>query len=312
MNSHKLDIIIPIYNEELCIEQLHKRFVDCFKDWEQKEIRYLYVDDGSTDKSCQLLKNLVKNNCNVELIILNKNCGHQNAITAGLHYSSAEYVSIIDADLQDPPELIIDLYNKALTGYEVVYAKRNTRRGEKYLKKITAKYFYKILNLISEENFPEDVGDFRVLSKKVVEALNMMNEKNRYIRGMIPWLGFKHAYIEYDRDERYAGSTKFSIIKMIKFSKDAIFSFSYFPVKLSYFISFIVFTMAFFGIILVLYLRLFTNFTVPGISTLIILILFLGSLQFFVLGLYGEYLSRVYDEVRKRPLYLIKEIIKNN
>jgi len=305
----KLDVIIPVFNEEECLHELMKRLLSVCAYWEDGSFNLIFVNDGSNDLSLDILLQYANNSKHIKIINLSRNFGHQIAMTAGLNFSNADFVVIIDADLQDPPELIIDLYKKALTGYDVVYAQRTDRQGESIFKKLSAKLFYRFLSKLSNVHIPQDVGDFRIVSKRVVKNINEMTERHRYIRGMIPWLGFKSTFIGYHREKRFSGKTKYSLKKMINFSKDAIFSFTDFPLRLSFYIGTRILIFALIGTCIIVYLRLFTSYTVPGISTVIILILFMGGLQIFIIGIIGEYIARIYEETKNRPLYIVSSKI---
>jgi len=305
----QLDVIIPIFNEEECLHELMKRLLSVCTYWEDGLFNLIFVNDGSNDLSLDILLQYANNSKHIKIINLSRNFGHQIAVTAGLNFSNADFVVIIDADLQDPPELIIDLYKKALTGYDVVYAQRTDRQGESIFKKLSAKLFYKFLSKLSNVQIPQDVGDFRIVSKRVVKNINEMTERHRYIRGMIPWLGFKSAFIGYHREKRFSGKTKYSLKKMINFSKDAIFSFTDFPLRFSFYIGTRILIFSLIGTCILVYLRLFTSYTVPGISTVIILILFMGGLQIFIIGIIGEYIARIYEETKNRPLYIVSSKI---
>ena len=232
--SETIEIVIPVFNEEKVIKETIKRLEDLIiKNANYLALKVIFVDDGSVDKTSFILKKYCKENCNMRFISLSRNFGHQIAITAGLDNSVADYVAIIDADLQDPPELIIDMYKLALEGYEVVYGRRKSREGESFLKKITAKVFYRLINYLCDIELPKDTGDFRLLSRKAIDAFKLMRERHRYVRGMIPWIGFNQTYINYDRKKRFAGETKYPLRKMLAFSNTAIISFSKKPLILA-------------------------------------------------------------------------------
>lgn len=301
-----LSIIIPVYNEEANVQILYDRLT---KVVEQLELSYefIFINDGSQDKTIYLVKALVEQDENIKFIDFSRNFGHQIAVTAGLNLSVGKAVVIIDADLQDPPELIVDLYEKMKTGYEVVYAKRRKREGESFMKTFTAKWFYRILKNITSVEIPVDTGDFRIIDRKVVNVLKQMPEHHRFIRGQISWIGFNQTFVEYDRDERHAGETGYTYRKMIKFALDGITGFSDFPLKLATILGFIVSGIAFIVLLYALYMRLIVEDYVEGWTSVITSVLFLGGVQLISIGMIGEYMSRINSEVKQRPLYIIKE-----
>lgn len=301
-----LSIIIPVYNEEANVQILYDRLT---KVVEQLGLSYefIFINDGSQDKTIYLVKALAEQDKNIKFIDFSRNFGHQIAVTAGLNLSIGKAVVIIDADLQDPPELIIDLYEKMKTGYEVVYAKRRKREGESFMKTFTAKWFYRILKSITSVEIPVDTGDFRIIDRKVVNVLKQMPEHHRFIRGQISWIGFNQTFVEYDRDERHAGETGYTYRKMIKFALDGITGFSDFPLKLATILGFIVSGIAFIVLLYALYMRLIVEDYVEGWTSVITSVLFLGGVQLISIGMIGEYMSRINSEVKQRPLYIIKE-----
>ena len=294
-------IIAPIYNEVENIPVLYARVSEVMEQtgepWE-----IVMVDDGSSDGSTAIILDLESRNENVKPVIFARNFGHQIAVTAGLDYSKGDAVVIIDADLQDPPEVILDLIQKWKEGYEVVYATRSKREGESWFKLFTAAAFYRLIQLVTDVNIPMDTGDFRLLDRKVVQVLNQMREKHRFLRGMSVWVGFKQTGVEYERKERYAGETKYPLKKMIRFASDAITGFSYFPLQLAMYLGFIAAGLSIIAIPVVLIFRL------AGSQALtLIAVLFLGGVQLISLGLLGEYIGRLYDEAKDRPLYIVRE-----
>ncbi|HBS88214.1 MAG: glycosyltransferase [Bacteroidetes bacterium GWF2_38_335] len=306
-----LSVIIPIYNEELNISLLHsrlKKVIDSLNvSWE-----FIFINDGSKDNSLILIKELAKNDQRIKYISFSRNFGHQVAVTAGLDACVGDSVVIIDADLQDPPELITDLYNKFREGYDVVYARRKARKGESIMKKITAKIFYRILKSITSVNIPVDTGDFRIISRKIVDILKQMPEKHKYLRGQISWAGYNQTFIEYNRDERNAGKTGYTYKKMMSFAMDGVTSFSNFPLKIVTYAGFLVSLVAFIMIVYALYSRFITKDYVQGWTSLMISVLFIGGIQLISIGIIGQYLSRINDNVRNRPLYIIGETNINN
>jgi polyisoprenyl-phosphate glycosyltransferase len=301
-----LSIIIPIFNEEDNIHLLQNRLTAVAEKM-GVSFELLFVNDGSKDNSIVLIKALAQKDNRIKYIDFSRNFGHQVAVTAGMDASSGNAIVIIDADLQDPPELIADLYAKMKEGFQVVYAKRKQREGESFLKKLTAKMFYRILKRITSINIPVDTGDFRIMDRKVVEVLKAMPEKNKFLRGQIAWIGFNQTFVEYDRSERNAGKTGYTYRKMIRFAMDGITSFSNFPLKVASVLGFAVSGISFFIMMYALYVRFVAGHYVEGWTSLMISILFLGGIQLICVGLIGEYLSRVSDNVRDRPLYVVAE-----
>ena len=305
-----LSIVVPVFNEEESIAESVRRLLalrDSLKP--ELDLELLFVNDGSKDHSLSLLKSIAGKDTDVKIISLSRNFGHQIAITAGIDISSGDYVAIIDADLQDPPELIIDMYRMALTGYAVVYGKRRSRAGESLFKKATAAAFYRFLNYMCEIEIPTDTGDFRLMSRKAVDAFKKLRERNRFVRGMVPWIGFSTIPLEYDRAERYAGETKFPLRKMVAFATNAILSFSRKPLTLATRLGFF---MIFIGLIFGAYLfyaRLFTNTIIPGFAATMICVIVFSGVQVMLLGVVGEYIARIFEEVQGRPLYFVDETL---
>lgn len=289
-----LDIIVPVFNEESCINETIKRLENVRENLNSElDVNFVFVNDGSKDETANIITTYGQNNKYVKLINFSRNFGHQIAVTAGLDNTNADYVAIIDADLQDPPELIIDMYNKTKDGYDIVYGKRLKRENETAFKKFTAFAFYRVLNYMCDIDIPKDTGDFRLITKPVVDTLKNMPEHHRFIRGMVPWTGFKSTPIMFNRDERFAGETKYPLSKMLKLASNAIFSFSTKPLKVFYVIG-----------VLLLFLAIL------NISNVYLTSLFLvGALQLFGMGLLGEYLGRIFDDVKDRPLYVVKNKI---
>jgi polyisoprenyl-phosphate glycosyltransferase len=299
-------IIAPIYNELENIPELYPRIRDVMKQtsepWE-----LILVDDGSTDGSTDAIRKLAANDKRVRPVIFARNFGHQIAVTAGIDYSRGEAIVIIDADLQDPPELIHDLIKKWREGYEVVYAVREEREGESLFKKATASLFYRLIHSITNVKIPLDTGDFRLMDNKVVKVMKAMREKHRFLRGMSAWVGFKQVGVSYKRKPRYAGESKYPLKKMVQFALNAITSFSYFPLQLATIIGFIAAGLSVLAIPVVAILRLITGTALEGQATTLIIVLFLGGVQLISLGIIGEYIGRIYDETKDRPLYVVAE-----
>lgn len=306
--SYLLSIVIPMYFEEAVANECYKRIKEVVtKNGINHEL--VFVNDGSKDKTIDILKSIAEKDKAVKIIDFARNFGHQNAVTAGVLNAAGDAVVIIDADLQDPPELIIDMISKWQQGYDVVYAKRKKRKGETWFKLITAKCFYRFLAYMSEVKIPTDTGDFRLIDRKVVETFREMPERNRFIRGMISWVGYEQTYIEYERDERFAGVTKYPLKKMIKFASDGIIAFSSKPLKVVTGMGFITIVLTFIILIYSIVANLLGKATQPGWTSIMVAITFFGGVQMLSLGIIGEYISRIYDESKNRPLYIIKNKI---
>lgn len=301
-----VSVIIPIYNEEKNIFNLYDRLTGVLQGLGET-YELIFVNDGSRDNSIALIKTLADRDEKVKYINFSRNFGHQIAVSAGLDHTSGKAVVIIDADLQDPPELILDLYRKMQEGYEVVYARRRKRQGESFMKLLTAKYFYRILAKITSVEIPVDTGDFRIMSDKIVQVLRQMPEQNKFLRGQISWAGFRQTFVEYDRSERLAGETGYTYRKMIRFALDGITSFSDFPLKVATMLGFGVSGIAFLVMLYALHSHFILGDAVPGWTSLILSILFLGGIQLITIGIIGEYISRISNNVRNRPLYIISD-----
>lgn len=299
-------IIAPIYNEIGNIPELYRRVKETLeKTGEEWEL--LLIDDGSTDGSTDEIRKLAVMDEHVKPVIFARNFGHQIAVTAGLDYSQGRAVVIIDADLQDPPEVILDLIAKWKEGYEVVYAQRSAREGETWFKLFTASLFYRLIYHITYINIPMDTGDFRLLDRKVVDVIVQMRERHRFLRGMSVWVGFKQAGITYKRASRYSGVTKYPMKRMIRFASDAITSFSYFPLQVAMYLGFVSAGLAIIAIPVVVIMRIVGSHAFLGQATTLIAVLFLGGVQLISLGILGEYIGRLYDEAKGRPLYIVRE-----
>jgi dolichol-phosphate mannosyltransferase len=301
----RYSIVAPVYNEEGNIQKLHERITQVMastgEGWE-----LILVNDGSRDRSPELIAELAAKDSRIKAINFARNFGHQTAVTAGIDFSSGNAVVLIDADLQDPPEVILDLIAKWKEGYEVVYAVREERQGESMFKIWTAKLFYRVVYRITDVPIPLDTGDFRLMDEKVVNVLKVMREHNRFIRGLTSWVGFKQTGIKYVREARKWGETKYPLRKMIRFALDGITSFSYFPLQIMIYVSLILGTLTVLAIPIIALLRLILGFPfLGGQVTMIVLMLMLSSFQLFFLFVMGQYVARIYDEVRGRPLYVV-------
>lgn len=305
----RYSIVAPIYNEEGNIPRLYERIRNVMdstgESWE-----VVAINDGSRDRSLELLKELSAKDPRVKVVNFARNFGHQLAVTAGLHHTSGDAVVIIDADLQDPPELILEMIERWKAGYQVVYAVRQERKGESWFKLLTAKLFYRLIYRITDVDIPLDTGDFRLMDRRVVDALNAMPEHNRFIRGLTSWIGFKQTGVSYVREAREWGETKYPLKKMVRFAMDAVTGFSYFPLQIMVYVAFILGVLAVLAIPVISVLRLILGFQfLGGQVTHIVLLLLLSSFQLFFLFVMGQYVARIYDETRGRPLYIVAERI---
>lgn len=302
----RYSVVIPVYNEEAVINETYQRLKRTMEDLKE-EYELIFVNDGSRDSTASIIKKIRSQNEKVKLINFSRNFGHQVAITAGMDYASGDAVVIIDADLQDPPELISKMIAKWKEGYEVVYAKRTKRKGETFLKKQTANIFYRLLKASTEIDIPVDTGDFRLLDRKVCEELKRIPEKNRFMRGLVSWIGFKQIAVEYERDERRAGKTKYPLKKMIKLSLDGITSFSQKPIKIAGYAGSTLTAASMVYLIVLLAIKKFSISSVGGWNLVIVIQLLLSGIVLIMMGIMGEYIGRIYDEARDRPLYIVSE-----
>jgi glycosyltransferase involved in cell wall biosynthesis len=306
IEKKKLSIIVPIYNEESNIDYLIERLTSVL---EPLEMTYeiICVNDGSKDNSLQFLIKHYHQNPSIKIVNLSRNFGKEIAMSAGIDYAIGDAVIPIDADLQDPPELIKDLVSKWEEGYDVVYAVRRSRQGESWLKRFTANNFYRVIDWMSPINIPRNTGDFRLLDQKVVKALKLLPERRRFMKGLFSWVGFNQTAIEYDRQPRYQGNTKWNYWKLWNFALEGITSFTSLPLKVWSYIGLTISMLSFFYASFLIIRTLIFGIELPGYASLMVVILFLGGVQLITLGIIGEYLGRVYDEVKGRPLYLVKE-----
>jgi len=304
-------VVAPVYNENESVSAFSERVTEVMarlgSAWE-----LVLVDDGSTDGSTEKIRKLAKENHHIRPVIFARNFGHQIAVTAGLDYARGDAVIIIDADLQDPPEVMLDLISKWKDGFEVVYAVRGSREGESRFKLATASLFYRLIQKITDVKIPLDTGDFRLLDRKVVNVMGQMRERHRFLRGMSAWVGYRQVGVKYDRKERFAGETKYPLKKMMQLALNAITSFSYFPLQMATYIGFIAAGISIISIPVVVILRLSIQEALLGQATTLIAVLFLGGVQMITLGILGEYIGRIYDEVKGRPLYIVSEAPENN
>lgn len=308
MNSKKmLSIIVPCYNEEEVLPETMKQFRELISELSDLDVEIIFVDDGSLDRTRDILKKYALEESNTKFIGFSRNFGHQIAVAAGIDAAAGDAVVLIDADLQDPPAVIHEMIAKWREGYDVVYGTRIERPGESIFKLATARLFYRLLNHLSDIAIPLDTGDFRLMSRKVVDILKSMPERDRFIRGMVSWVGFRQVAIPYKRTIRYAGQTKYPLRKMLRFAIDGILSFSTKPLQVAVGLGAISAFIALVVIIYALYLRLFTNTWVRGWTALMIAVLFIGGVQLVSVGILGEYIGRIYNEIKKRPLYVVQE-----
>lgn len=306
--TEMISIVVPCYNEEDGLDELHRRIFETCKDLSGWDYELILVDDGSKDTTRQIIEALSRLNDKVTGVFLSRNHGHQLALTAGLSMAQGDRVFVLDADLQDPPELLHDMMAVMDDGAEVVYGQRRKRNGETPFKKLSAWLFYRGLNALSEVEIPRDTGDFRLMSRRAVDELGKMNERYRFIRGLVSWIGLRQEAFLYDRDERYAGETHYPLRKMIRFSLDAVTSFSIRPLKIAVLGGF---TLALLSAICIGYVLIGTMMgkTVPGWSSIIAAILFCSGVQLLMLGIIGEYLGRLYMESKDRPLFIIEDVV---
>jgi glycosyltransferase involved in cell wall biosynthesis len=305
-NSIDISIVVPVLNEAENIRLLWQRGNAALKPL-QLQVEWIFVNDGSTDRSKDEILKMVQLHPRTYFIDLSRNFGHQIAVTAGLEAAKGSAVVIMDADLQDPPELLPTLWQKLRSGYEVVYARRKIRPGESWFKLWTAKWFYRILAKITSVPIPLDVGDFRIMDRCIVEVLKKMPESHKFIRGQVAWAGFNQTYITYERNERMHGSTGYSWSKMFRFAMDGITAFSDIPLRIVTYFGLIVSIVAFILTLYALYARFIIQEYVPGWASLMVTVLFLGGVQMIAVGIIGEYISRIQSDVRSRPLYVVKE-----
>lgn len=299
-------LVIPVWNEEAVIPVLYARVVEVMDSigdpWE-----VIFVNDGSSDRSLELLIDIHDRDTRVKLLNFSRNFGHQIAITAGFDYADGDAVIVMDADLQDPPEVLLRMIEKWREGYDVAYAVRTKREGETKFKLWTASIFYRLIRNIADVDIPLDAGDFRLMDRRVVLAMRRLREKSRFMRGLSSWVGFKQVAVEYERAPRFAGETKYPFRKMLRLANNAITSFSHVPLQLAMYTGFFFAGISGLGIIIAILLRLFGHDVLFGQATTLVSVLFLGGVQLIFLGIIGEYLGRIYDEVKNRPLYIVSD-----
>ncbi|MCA2711194.1 MAG: glycosyltransferase family 2 protein [Microcystis sp. M015S2] len=304
----KYSLIIPIYNEEETIPELYRR-VSAVMDGLDDSVELILINDGSRDRSLKLMRELQERDARVCYISFARNFGHQAAVTAGLNFARGQVIVVLDADLQDPPELIPKMIESWQAGYHVVYAQRTKRKKESWFKRLTAYVFYRLLQQLADVDIPADTGDFCLMDRQVVDLLNSMPERNRYIRGLRAWIGFRQTAVKFERDPRFAGEVKYTLKKSLALAINSLVSFSKIPLRLSTYLGLFSALIALFMALLVLYWRLQQpDSPVTGLATILIAVFFLGSVQLISIGILGEYIGRIYEEVKGRPAYTIAEI----
>ena len=305
-----LSVVIPCFNEELVLRAAHERLSQAVSSIAGFDYELIFVDDGSRDRTYEILAELQSHDRHTRVLKLSRNFGHQIAVTAGLESAGGEVIVVIDADLQDPPEVISQMIDLWRQGNHVVYGSRTTRPGESRFKLMTAKAYYRIINRLSDTAIPVDTGDFRLMDRKVVDVLLAMPERGRFLRGMVSWIGFRQVPLPYEREVRHAGRTKYSLLRMVRFAMDGIFSFSLLPLRLATFTGMVAIWFAFAGIVMAVIVRLLGLYDLRlgrGWASLFVAVLFMGGVQLLTLGVMGEYLGRIYTEVKRRPLYAVQE-----
>ena len=309
----KISLVIPMYYEEKVAEECYKRTVNVLKNIQKYDYEIIFINDGSKDKTLEILETIAKEDNKVKVISFSKNFGHQSAVTAGLKYAMGDGIIIMDADLQDPPELIPDMIKYWENGYDVIYGKRKKREGESAFKLLTAKVFYETLNKLSDVEIPKNTGDFRLVDRKVVDVINNLPEHNKFLRGLFSWVGFRQYAYEYERKERFAGKTKYPLKKMMKLAKDGIFSFSTKPLKIvgGLGIISVIISIAILIYAILSYAYSWNNLT-PGWTSIMCTITFLGGVILLSLWMIGEYIGRIYEETKQRPQYIIEKTININ
>jgi dolichol-phosphate mannosyltransferase len=306
--THLLSVIVPVYNESAVIQAFYQRASAAFAAIPGFDYEIVFVDDGSRDDSFAKLSAIAARDPRLRVVKFSRNFGHQIAITAGVDHARGDCVVVIDADLQDPPEVVCRMVDQWRAGFDVVYGVRETREGESTMKLATAAVFYRLLTRLTNIQIPTDVGDFRLMSRRAVDELSKLREKDRFVRGLVSWIGFRQTGVLYNRDKREAGETKYPYRKMIRFALDGITSFSTVPLRLATWTGYVSALLAVLYLIYVLIMR-FLGYTVEGWATIMVAMLFLGSVQLICLGILGEYLGRVFNEVKPRPMYVVEELV---
>jgi len=301
-------VVVPVYNEEEVVSVSYKRLTDVMESM-QEDYEIIFINDGSRDNTAQIIANIIQEDKNVRLLNFSRNFGHMPAITAGMQYAKGDAIIIIDADLQDPPEVLPDMAALWKEGYDVVYGKRKERKGESFFKEWSASWFYRLINSMVSIDLPVDTGEFRIIDRKVCDAVNRLPERHRYMRGLVSWVGFRQTAYEYVRVERYAGTTKYPLRKMLSFAMDAITALSYKPLKLATSLGFIISLLSFIYMLVILWQTLFTDTTITGWASTIGIVLFTQGIVLMILGLMGEYIGRIFEEIKNRPVYIVQEVL---
>ena len=303
-----LSLVLPIYNEEDVIPELHRRLQD-FLAKLPLETEVLFVNDGSRDRSMELLRDVAEGEARYRILSFARNFGHQTAITAGVDYARGKAVVVMDADLQDPPEVVLEMVARWREGFDVVYGRRRKRQGETWFKLLTARWFYRVFAAMIPNEVPLDTGDFRLMSRRVIVALRELRETHRFVRGMVAWIGFKQTEVLYDRPGRFAGETKYPLRKMVRFAVDGITSFSILPLRFSTYLGMLMSTASVGVIVWALLAKYVFRQTVQGWTAIVIIIAIFASVQLLMIGILGEYVGRIYEEVKRRPLYIISDTV---
>jgi len=304
----RYSVLVPAHNEEAVLGECHRRLKEVM-DSTGEPYEILFVDDGSRDRTGELLRGLAASDPNVKVVSFSRNFGHQVAISAGMDRAAGQAVVVIDADLQDPPEVILEMIAKWKEGWDVVYGRRGERQGESAFKKATAFLFYRLLRSLTDVDIPVDVGDFRLIDRKVCDVMASIRERNRFVRGIISWVGFRQTAVRYVRARRFAGETKYPLSKMLRFALDAILGFSYRPLKLASWLGLLTSLGGFVYLAYVVWLKVFTDRTVQGWTSIIALNLVFNGIVLVILGIMGEYIGRIYDETKARPFYVVRETL---
>jgi glycosyltransferase involved in cell wall biosynthesis len=306
-----LSVVIPVYNEEQTLPELHKRLVAFFGGMTAIGSNYevVFVEDGSRDRSREFLLELAEKDLRYRIVLFSRNFGHQMAITAGMDHAEGDAVVIMDADLQDPPEVVAEMYAKHRDGWDVVYGVRRRRLGETWFKRATAALFYRLMRVTTGVDIPADAGDFRLIGRPVVLTMRALRERHRFVRGLVAWVGFRQTAVLYDRDARFAGTTKYPFTKMLRFAIDGITSFSTFPLRLATWLGVLAGLVAVGTGIWAFVVTFFAKGIVPGWTTIMILVAFGASAQLLMMGVLGEYIGRIYEEIKRRPLYVVDRIV---
>jgi len=307
MKQKLISVVIPAYNEIDVIDACYSRLTEVMSSLDSYDYELIFVDDGSKDTTHARLVELQAVDVNIKVVKLSRNFGHQIAVTAGVDEAAGDAIVIIDADLQDPPEVIPGMVEKWQEGYDVVYGVRKRRVGESKLKLLTASVFYRLLRSFTNIDIPVDVGDFRLISRKAAMELRKLRENDRFIRGLVSWIGFKQTGLPYERDERQAGETKYPYRKMIKFALDGITSFSNMPLRLASWLGYLASFLAFLYLASV-FIQKLLGYTVDGWATIMVAVLFLGGVQLICIGIIGEYIGRIFNETKSRPLYIVDTV----